>query len=81
VRQNKPLPPPPPFQVICKHSLRGRTLSPHIRILAALNPYRKRPANQATQGLVYRFQGAADNAQLPEDPMSSLIYRYVGLAG
>jgi hypothetical protein len=42
-------------------------------VLAALNPYRKRPHREKTPGLVYHLNDGRDDGA--QDPMSSLVYR------
>ena len=58
-------------EAICQHSVGGRSLPDAVHILAALNPYRLRPASDdVTPGLVYSLHGDAT-----PDPMAALVYR------
>jgi len=58
-------------EVICHRTIYGRRLNDNIHVLAALNPYRRRPDRGNTPGLVYQLHGATTTP----DPMSSLVYR------
>eukprot|EP00339_Tiarina_fusa_P012556 CAMPEP_0117006680 /NCGR_PEP_ID=MMETSP0472-20121206/6824_1 /TAXON_ID=693140 ORGANISM="Tiarina fusus, Strain LIS" /NCGR_SAMPLE_ID=MMETSP0472 /ASSEMBLY_ACC=CAM_ASM_000603 /LENGTH=1949 /DNA_ID=CAMNT_0004708219 /DNA_START=485 /DNA_END=6331 /DNA_ORIENTATION=+ len=59
-------------EAICHRSIRGKRIGDGIHILAALNPYRKRPEREAMPGLVYQLHG---NAGPLVDPMAKLVYR------
>ena len=71
-------------EAISHRSLNGRTLSPGIKVLAALNPYRLRAdlGAGAGPGLTFRAAGAAAVAAAGAagagggpDPMRALVYR------
>ena len=57
-------------EAISMKSVHGRTLSDGVKILAALNPYRRRPERDQTPGLVFQLGN-----QTTPDPMASLVYR------
>ena len=59
-------------EVICHRSIYGKRIPDGVYVLAALNPYRKRPDRGNTPGLVFQLHGA--NTTTP-DPMASLVYR------
>ena len=46
-------------------------LSAGIKVLAAINPYRRRPATEQSPGLVFQLGGG----QTTPDPMAQLVYR------
>ena len=54
-------------------SVRGRRLPAAISLLAAINPYRRRPPQQAVEGsgLVFSLPGA----EVTDDPLAELVYR------
>ena len=59
-------------EAITKHSIGGRPLHPRLRILAAVNPHRKRAAREGgggSPGLVFNLGGEV------QDAMSELVYR------
>lgn len=56
-------------EVICHRSLYGRRIPENIQILAALNPYRRKPKKSGTTGLTFQLHGAT------QDPMADLVYR------
>ena len=59
-------------EAITNRSLNGISFHDDVYILAALNPYRRRPPQAETFGLVYKQKKGA----LPvQDNMSSLVYR------
>lgn len=60
-------------EAICHSSVNGQPLGDGIKVLAALNPYRRRPKREQTPGLVYNL-GKHGAAGIP-DPMSDLVYR------
>ena len=64
-------------EAICQRTLNGAAISPNVVVLAALNPYRRRPQNQLEQapGLVFRGSGAAGADGGAPDPMAALVYR------
>jgi hypothetical protein len=57
-------------EVICHRSMHGKSLPRQLKVLAALNPYRRRPSRDITPGLVYQLHGDA-----APDPMAALVYR------
>ena len=57
-------------EAISMKSVHGRALSDGVKILAALNPYRRRPERAQTPGLVFKL-----GDQTTPDPMASLVYR------
>ena len=59
------------------HSCFGRPLHPRVRILAAVNPYRRRPEADLADapGLVYTLHGDGGDGAAPPDPMAALVYR------
>ena len=59
-------------EVICHRSLYGKRISEAINVLAALNPYRRRPDRGNTPGLVYQLHTGTN---VTPDPMSKLVYR------
>ena len=61
-------------EVITKRSLHGVPLHDGIHILAALNPYRRRPPQEETFGLVYKHKKGGI-APMIQDEMSTLVYR------
>ena len=61
-------------EVITKRSLHGAPLHDGIHILAALNPYRRRPPQEETFGLVYKHKKGSV-APVMQDEMSTLVYR------
>lgn len=62
-------------EAICRRSLNGVPLPDGVHVLAALNPYRRRPAGKGdTPGLVFQMGGKSGAAETP-DPMASLVYR------
>ena len=64
-------------EAICQRTLNGAAISPNVVVLAALNPYRRRPQHQLEQapGLVFRGGGAAGADGGAPDPMAALVYR------
>jgi hypothetical protein len=65
-------------EVICQRSLYGRKILENIKVLAALNPYRKRPNLDQIPGLVFRLHDSnvSDMIQASyTDPMAHLVYR------
>ena len=57
-------------EVICQRSLYGKRISEDVKVLAALNPYRKRPDIGNIPGLVFQLHGSNT-----PDPMAHLVYR------
>eukprot|EP01052_Picozoa_sp_SAG31_P009054 SAG31_NODE_468_length_15250_cov_5.304138_8_plen_91_part_00 len=59
-------------ECICHRSVNGRRLPEGLKVLAALNPYRRRSKKQSdSPGLVFQISGRQNTL----DPMSSLVYR------
>ena len=59
-------------ECICHRSLNGRPLPEGLKVLAALNPYRRRALKQQqSPGLVFQL----GERQSTPDPMASLVYR------
>ena len=56
-------------EAICSRSLRGRPLPAEVRIIAALNPYRKR-VGRPRHGLLYNL-----GEDVTPDAMADLVYR------
>ena len=61
-------------EVIANRSLNGNPIHDDIHILAALNPYRRRPPQEETFGLVYKHKKGS-HSPLAMDEMSTLVYR------
>ena len=61
-------------EVITKRTLYGNAIHNDIHILAALNPYRRRPPRGNTFGLVYK-QKKGGVAPVIKDDMENLVYR------
>ena len=61
-------------EVITRRSLNGNPIHDQIHILAALNPYRRRPPQAETFGLVYKHKKGSV-MPLVQDEMSNLVYR------
>jgi E3 ubiquitin-protein ligase RNF213 len=61
-------------EIITKRSLNGSPLHDKIHILAALNPYRRRPKNERTFGLIYKHKKRDQEVPFIDD-MASLVYR------
>ena len=61
-------------EVITKRSLYGVDIHNDIHILAALNPYRRRPHRGNTFGLVYK-QKKGGVSPVMKDDMANLVYR------
>ena len=61
-------------EVIANRSLNGTPIHDDIHILAALNPYRRRPPQEETFGLVYKHKKGS-HSPLAMDEMSTLVYR------
>ena len=64
-------------EVICHRSIYGERIPEEIFILAALNPYRRRPDQDGVPGLVFQLpaSGSSANSNAPPDPMAQLVYR------
>ncbi|KAL3927403.1 MAG: hypothetical protein SGPRY_002839 [Prymnesium sp.] len=60
-------------EAITRHSIGGKPLHPHLRIFAAINPYRRRAetsgSSGASSGLIFGLGGGA------HDDMAGLVYR------
>eukprot|EP01050_Picozoa_sp_SAG11_P002661 SAG11_NODE_137_length_15114_cov_2.297303_5_plen_284_part_00 len=63
-------------EIVCHRSLGGKRLPERVKVLAALNPYRRRPAAEATPGLVYQLHSGST-----PDPMAALVYRVHPIPG
>ena len=61
-------------EVITKRTLHGKPIRDDIYILAALNPYRRRPKQEKTFGLVYKHKKGSV-APVMKDEMADLVYR------
>ena len=61
-------------EVITKRTLHGKPIRDDIYILAALNPYRRRPKKGKTFGLVYKHKKNSI-APVVTDDMADLVYR------
>ena len=61
-------------EVITRRSLHGNPIHDQIHILAALNPYRRRPPQAETFGLVYKHKKGSV-VPLVHDEMANLVYR------
>ncbi|KAK3256804.1 hypothetical protein CYMTET_34083, partial [Cymbomonas tetramitiformis] len=62
-------------EVMCGRTLHGRSINPHIQLLAACNPYRRRKALAASPGLTLA-EHRPEAAAAPEmDPLAELVYR------
>ena len=59
-------------EAICHRSVYGKRISDGIQILAALNPYRRRPDRGSSPGLVYQLHNGQNATP---DPMAKLVYR------
>ena len=58
-------------EVITHRSVHGRPIHPAVSVIAAINPYRLRPAREAANaGLVFQLDAGA-----AADPMAALVYR------
>jgi hypothetical protein len=57
-------------EAICSRSLNGRRLPAGVKVLAAVNPHRRRSVQDDSEGLVFNL-----GAEQEVDPMSSLVYR------
>jgi hypothetical protein len=57
-------------EVICQRSLFGKRIHEDVKVLAALNPYRRRPNLGHVPGLVFQLHG-----DTTPDPMANLVYR------
>jgi AAA domain (dynein-related subfamily) len=68
-------------EVLTRRSLHGEPISPHIRLLAALNPYRKRAKQSVVNGLEYRDAFANTFSSSERDAMEDLVYKVRPVVG
>ena len=57
-------------EAICSRSLNGQRLPAGVKVLAAVNPHRRRAIQDESEGLVFNLGGEHE-----VDPMASLVYR------
>jgi hypothetical protein len=57
-------------EVIVNRTVNQVPLPSGVKVLAAINPYRRRPASEQSPGLVFQL-----GAQTTPDPMAQLVYR------
>ena len=57
-------------EAICSRSLNGRALPAGVKVLAAVNPHRRRSVQEESEGLVFNL-----GQEQEFDPMAALVYR------